>query len=68
MAARSPISITVIKALFAACPNVCSYRGCDEKLTDPAWKPLGTNDSGELKLVDPNPPRDRSRFYRVRAE
>lgn len=38
MADRSSISITVIKTLFGASPNVCSYRGCDEKLTDPAWK------------------------------
>lgn len=38
MADRSPISITVIKTLFGASPNVCSYRGCDEKLTDPGWK------------------------------
>jgi hypothetical protein len=38
MASRSPVSITVIKVLFAASPNVCSYTGCDEKLTDPAWK------------------------------
>lgn len=38
VADRSSISITVIKTLFGASPNVCSYRGCDEKLTDPAWK------------------------------
>lgn len=38
MANRSPVSITIVKALFAASPNVCAYRGCDEKLTDPAWK------------------------------
>lgn len=31
-------SIATIKALFAASPNVCAYTGCDEKLTDPAWK------------------------------
>jgi hypothetical protein len=38
MASRSPVSITIVKALFAASPNVCAYTGCDEKLTDPAWK------------------------------
>lgn len=38
MADRSSFSITVIKTLFGASPNVCSYRGCDEKLTDPGWK------------------------------
>jgi len=38
VAARSPISITVIKTLFAATPNVCSYTGCDEVLTNPAWQ------------------------------
>ncbi|MCB9395168.1 MAG: HNH endonuclease [Acidimicrobiaceae bacterium] len=38
MATRSPISISVIKALFAASPNVCAYVPCDEKLTDPGWK------------------------------
>ncbi len=34
----SPVSITIVKALFAASPNVCAFTGCDEKLTDPAWK------------------------------
>lgn len=38
MASRSPVSITIVKALFAASPNVCAYTGCDEKLTAPAWK------------------------------
>jgi HNH endonuclease len=38
MAHRSPVSIAIVKALFAASPNVCAYTGCDEKLTDPAWR------------------------------
>jgi hypothetical protein len=38
MASRSPVSITIVRALFAASPNVCAYTGCGEKLTDPAWK------------------------------
>jgi alpha-tubulin suppressor-like RCC1 family protein/outer membrane protein assembly factor BamB len=37
-------------------------------LTDPEWKTLGTNDAGKTLLVDPAPPRDRSRYYRVRVE
>ena len=28
----------MIKTLFAATPNVCSYTGCDEVLTNPAWQ------------------------------
>jgi hypothetical protein len=37
-------------------------------LGDPEWKPLGTNDGGALRMVDPSAPGDRSRFYRVRLE
>jgi hypothetical protein len=39
-----------------------------DALSDAEWKPLTTNDSGALRLVDPAAPLDRSRYYRVRAE
>jgi hypothetical protein len=39
-----------------------------EQLGDAEWKVLSTHDATELKLVDPKPPMDRSRYYRVRAE
>ena len=38
MAERTPISISVIKSLFGASSNVCAYTGCEERLTDQAWK------------------------------
>jgi hypothetical protein len=37
-------------------------------LTDPEWKTLGTNETGKTLLIDPAPPLDRSRYYRVRVE
>jgi DNA-binding transcriptional regulator YiaG len=30
--------LTTIKSLFALSGNTCFYRGCEETLTDPAWK------------------------------
>jgi hypothetical protein len=38
-----------------------------DRLSDPEWISLGTNDAAEV-LFDPTPPIDRSRYYRVRAE
>lgn len=38
MSKRTEFSITVIKTLFGASPNICAYTGCEEKLTDPGWK------------------------------
>ncbi len=39
-----------------------------EALTDAEWQPLGTNDGGTRQFRDRGAPRDRARFYRVRAE
>jgi hypothetical protein len=39
-----------------------------EHLSDAEWKVLSIHDATELKLVDPKPPMDRSRYYRIRAE
>ncbi len=39
-----------------------------ESLRDPFWQVLSTNDSGSTKLLDPAPPVNRARYYRVRAE
>ena len=32
-----PPSLPAVKTLFALSGNVCAYRGCEVKLTDPAW-------------------------------
>lgn len=37
------IDITTIKTLFALSCNVCSYRGCDEKLTDSSWEAVNAD-------------------------
>jgi hypothetical protein len=39
-----------------------------DALSDPEWQPLGTNDGSGLQFRDRTAPRDRARFYRVRAE
>jgi hypothetical protein len=36
--AVSAPSESVVKTLFALSGNVCSYEGCEEKLTDPTWR------------------------------
>jgi alpha-tubulin suppressor-like RCC1 family protein/outer membrane protein assembly factor BamB len=39
-----------------------------DALSDPEWQSLGTNDGSALQFRDLTAPRDRARFYRVRAE
>src|SRR5204863_1722209 len=51
--------VPVLSALPAQRKLVLEYK---DALAEPAWKPLSTNDSSELKLLDPNPPLDRSRY------
>lgn len=39
-----------------------------DRLDDAEWKVLSTHDPKELKLLDPAPPTNGSRYYRVRVE
>lgn len=57
--------ISVLEALPGARTFVLEHK---DALNDADWKSLSTNDASTLKLLDPRPPIDRPRFYRVRAE
>jgi hypothetical protein len=61
-------SITVLKTLFALSGNSCFYRGCEEKLTDPAWQQVNA-DVAHICGEKPTAPRfDRSMSDQARND
>jgi hypothetical protein len=51
-----PPSLSVVKTLFALSGNVCAYDGCEEKLTDAAWRRVNA-DVAHICGENPGAPR-----------
>ena len=58
----SNFSLTDIKTLFALSGNTCSYRGCEEPMTNPSWDEVN-GQIAHIRSPKPNGPRPVAADY-----